>query len=83
VLWGGLAGRLKTDEYIKGAGNYFYVAILPENIKSASFQKYIKTLALMPETNTRSCWWGDIESFFNNIKAQRVMDVFDFNKYID
>jgi Holliday junction resolvase-like predicted endonuclease len=75
------------EDYIKGAKQYFFVAILPEKVEHKSFQNQFTELALdMPTENIRCAFWGDIEQFFENmvrenmVRENIVLKTFEYNK---
>jgi hypothetical protein len=70
---------LKAVEMIREAQHYYFVAILPLDIKSEDFQKEFDNLKLdgMPTEDVRCAYWGKIEALF---KGTIVDDTFDYNK---
>jgi len=80
----------KACEMIKGAGeNYFYVAILPVDVKSENLKEkydaFNKALSNESENmnteNVRCVYWGEIEDFFED--AESVIGNFNYNKCKD
>jgi hypothetical protein len=74
---------LKAVEMIKDAQRYYFVAILPFDIKSDDFQKKYTELSLqekMPIENVRSIYWRNIEQMFINDNDNIVTENFRYNK---
>lgn len=73
----------KAIEKIKGAKEYYYVAILPipkSNELLGQFENLNKTLFKnqpMETKNVTQTFWGDIETHFKNV--EQIKDNFDFN----
>jgi hypothetical protein len=71
---------------IKGAKNYYYVAIVPpEHNKTDNknnnieFRSKIDKLGLMESKNVYLSYWDDIKSFFKEKDATKVLEVFKYN----
>jgi hypothetical protein len=74
---------LKVIETIKGAERYYFVAILPLDTKSTTFQNGFKKLLSnleIPENDIRNIYWGDIEQLFVENSNNIVIKNFFYNR---
>jgi hypothetical protein len=72
-------------EYIEGAEQYFYVAVLPdEKISSEDFREKLRELSLFDDNdlpNVICAYWGTVREFFKGLgdDAGEIIENFDYN----
>jgi len=72
----------KAYKKIKDAKQYFYIAILPENITSKKIEDYFDKLkiGIRNISDIRSVDWKTIDDFFCKKKAGPVIKNFEYNR---
>jgi hypothetical protein len=75
----------KAFNEIKNADRYYYAAIIPTDPNEMNIKLFREKMRLLNEylrmdDSIYLSYWGDIENYFKNINATKVLEVFNYNE---